>query len=602
MLRDIERIATTDSPTQLPLNIKERVAEACYQLSLCYVQGVGCDSNYSLAAQWLTQAVKLGSPSAQKHIYRLLRAMDVQTPMLAFPEISEWIVNDAISGNNDAFEDLSVMDPDLFKIVKEQATTVFGGMGLDIFGEGIRIDYSLDDPQSFVEKIGDANATICFGDMEGEGLRWLHYAASYGSAEAIHLLLESGICEINCTTDSCWTPLFMACAAGHFDAVMLLLDNGADAKLISETGRNCLHELQAFDQKVVKKVAKRLVEAGADVEAKEFVHGKTPLHRACIRSAGEDTAAAVEALVELNADPMVLCGNGYWATDQAAMNLRPHILRALFKSHHFAGGDDNKICLKAKAKALKHLIMQPRFFRLQNSAGTIQERVNEVLCMLISPAVIEVYIANNERGRTPLHDACFCDAGDLVEPLVSFHAIDINRTTQLAGRPDQPPLFIALQKGNQEIIGKLLRLGADITITDASGKNVLHYVVACVPHLLPSFLDRLKGISLDISRFTNGRTLPLGFTPFDFAVQSKHFECANVLLTYGSQYDDFTRLGECGEKFTALRYATGSISQMSYLLELKPSAGLVVCDNGMTIFHIIVGAFDTGKLKPFRLR
>jgi ankyrin repeat protein len=138
-------------------------------------------------------------------------------------------------------------------------------------------------------------------------------------------------------------------------------------------------------------------------------------------------------------------------------------------------------------------------------------------------------------------------------------------------------------------------LGADITLRDAYGKNILHYVVAYAPHLFQMLLTRLKVVSRDISGFILDQTSELGLTPFDLAVQSENFDCANALLALGAQYDNFIRPGETGENYTTLRYAAGSLSQMSYLLELEKPPSLVICDNGFTIFHLVAAAFDVGK-------
>jgi hypothetical protein len=37
---------------------------------------------------------------------------------------------------------------------------------------------------------------------------------------------------------------------------------------------------------------------------------------------------------------------------------------------------------------------------------------------------------------------------------------------------------------------------------------------------------------------------------------------------------------------------------MSYLLDLQPPPGLVVCDNGFTLFHLTAASFDNGKFYP----
>jgi ankyrin repeat protein len=169
----------------------------------------------------------------------------------------------------------------------------------------------------------------------------------------------------------------------------------------------------------------------------------------------------------------------------------------------------------------------------------------------MSRSVVEAYETESPEGRNPLHDACLWGANDLIRPLLSFPEIDINRTTQLDGRAHQPPLFMALSRGDEEIMQVLLDEGAEITSIDASGRNILHYVISYMPTLTSSFLEQLRRIGRETRDFVNAGTLSQGHTPFDVAVQTGNFECADTLLSHNAQYTDLHGLVRLGSGIRA---------------------------------------------------
>lgn len=61
-----------------------------------------------------------------------------------------------------------------------------------------------------------------------DGTTALHLAAHSGSAQAVQLLISSGV-SVHAQDCDGQTPLFEAAAAGHTQAAVALLQNGADA-------------------------------------------------------------------------------------------------------------------------------------------------------------------------------------------------------------------------------------------------------------------------------------------------------------------------------------------------------------------------------------
>jgi len=70
-------------------------------------------------------------------------------------------------------------------------------------------------------KFDNVNATNAFGDNA------LHCVCLWGDVESAAMLIDAGI-DIEKFGDRGYTPLHIACMAGHFAVVELLVRNGAD--------------------------------------------------------------------------------------------------------------------------------------------------------------------------------------------------------------------------------------------------------------------------------------------------------------------------------------------------------------------------------------
>ena len=576
----------------------DRVAAAAYQLSQCRIQGFGCDVSYDRAGQLLIQSAELGNRLAHNDLFRIFGALEMPIPTSIEHRLCEWTVANAISGSALAIEDLHNIDPSLVGPTKHKLRTTYSPLGKDIFGDSIRNFYDLHNPSDFVNQITHLNDEIPFEDEDGGGLTWLHYAASNGSIMAVQLLIQQPNCDIDCCTATNWTPLWIACAAGHSDVVKVLLEKGADARIKSDVGRTCLHYLQAFEPDVVEEIACRLVGSGADIEATD-INMETPLCSACLMKMGKEAIPAVQALIQLGANPTTVSSKGYTCIDLAAMNLDPNLLRALLKSCLFNGERGTTASVAVRAKALNKLCKIPKYHRFRHGGALRQSKTEEVLQLLLSDDVLAAYIDDLPNSYAPLHDACIWGCSDLIEPLLSFASIDINRFTELRGKEAETvlPLFEALKLNHVEIVKTLIRHGANMTLSDSANRNVLHFAVEFAPELLEFFLECLRQLDCDIQNFINAGTKQHGFTPFDMAVRCERFNLADTLLKAGAQYNELTRLGEAGERYNSLGSTGGSRRQMSYFLDmpkdLRPD--LIVCSNGFTLFHITAASFDNGK-------
>lgn len=128
-------------------------------------------------------------------------------------------------------------------------------------------------------------------------------AAIFGDAAEVETLLAGNRSLVNAVSPDGWFPLHLAAHFGHADAVRALLNKGAkvDAPSTNAMRNTALHAAAAGRSKTV---AKLLVDAGADVNARQS-GGWTPLHS--VAQSGDVEFALV--LTEAGADVSVRADN-----------------------------------------------------------------------------------------------------------------------------------------------------------------------------------------------------------------------------------------------------------------------------------------------------
>src|SRR5947207_10337032 len=133
-------------------------------------------------------------------------------------------------------------------------------------------------------------------------MTWLHYASSCGRLDIVRSLVEYGS-NPNVRNEYGESALFMACQAGHYEAACYLCPlterPQRDARATTE-----LHCLDRFIEDKMEDIAQRLLEWGANIDARDNDLRLTPL--GCILNRnGLRCMQAIHALLKSGATPLL---------------------------------------------------------------------------------------------------------------------------------------------------------------------------------------------------------------------------------------------------------------------------------------------------------
>lgn len=118
--------------------------------------------------------------------------------------------------------------------------------------------------------IGDR--VLDWRDKEGDivdrkGNTLLHAAAALGCVDTVRTLLEKADPTVDPRNDNSETPLYKAFQAGHVEVIRILLDHGADASIQNSQRISPLHWLFVLPDEEMERIAIRMTDMGADVNA-----------------------------------------------------------------------------------------------------------------------------------------------------------------------------------------------------------------------------------------------------------------------------------------------------------------------------------------------
>jgi uncharacterized protein len=222
----------------------------------------------------LMEAAKHGTLAVSRELIRKKADLDVRTAdgrsalSLAAERGTTALVDELIDARVD------VRNPEI------------GGYALLVAAKNDRVDVVL--------RLMQAKAPLGYSNWEGETL--LHAAASRGQERVVGALLQAGV-RPDMKDKQGRTPLILAAASGHEDVVESLLVGGAEPDHIDANHWTALMYAAAHSSYGAAGSIRRLVRAGADVDRRAGIGGKTAL----MIAAEKGNEQTVDALLRASA-------------------------------------------------------------------------------------------------------------------------------------------------------------------------------------------------------------------------------------------------------------------------------------------------------------
>jgi uncharacterized protein len=278
--------------------------------------------------------------------------------------------------------------------------------------------------------------------------------------------------------DSGLSVLMMAACRGFSETVDLLLSHGANPHFVDSGGGTALHKAAQAGSLAI---AKSLVEAGAFIDATACTTGHTPLMDAIWFGAVD----VVRYLLDQNASVGIRSFYGFSIAEHFEYEARVNTAQT------------------DAFKAMKDLI-DARHARDAKAAA------DQVLMAAV--------VANDlEAAKAAL-------AG----------GADVNERAPITGNFNNghTPLHVAAREGKTEIVGVLLKAGADVNAVEPTFMAVpLHKSVYNGHAEITRMLAASPGVNLDFQGASNG------YAPLHDAIWHGYAECADILVTAGARVD-----------------------------------------------------------------
>ncbi|KAJ5910508.1 hypothetical protein N7504_005151 [Penicillium tannophilum] len=302
----------------------------------------------------------------------------------------------------------------------------------------------------------------------------LQAAAFEGSIEIVQMLLDAQA-DVNAQGGDYGNALQAAAFGASIEIVQMLLDAQADVNAQGGYHGNAL-QAAAFEGPI--EIVQMLLDAQADVNAQGGEHGNA-LHAAAFGGSTKIARVLLDAQADVNAQGGEF-GNALQAAAASYMgthDIVPMLLSAQADVNAQGGKYGNALqaaAFRGSIEIVQMLLDAQADVNAQ--AGLCGSALSAAICqdhVVVAQSLLNAgadALLVDDLGRTPLHIAAAVDLRHFLYkfPLLACAA---NYRDELF----QTPLHLAIYLGHFELASMLLNLGADPSLPDGYGRNIMDW-------------------------------------------------------------------------------------------------------------------------------
>ncbi|XP_067669979.1 ankyrin-3-like [Haliotis asinina] len=421
----------------------------------------------------------------------------------------------------------------------------------------------------------------------------LHIACLGGHIETVLYVLGLELFDINCRGKCGRTPLMVAALEGNRHVFDVLVRKGGDPSLVDDDGNNILHIASLghdvdmvthvltlnkaginsrgrYGRTAVMLAAESghrdvfffLACKGSDLECVDE-NGDNILHVACI--GGHVTM--VECIISLGIVD-INSGGQYGGTPLMAAAEGGHrdVLDLLISE----GGDvslvddyNNNIlhvvCIGGNTDIVKYILS--KHVVDINSRGEYGRTPVMIAARWGHKGVFDLLVSRggdvtlvSDHGDSILHVACYGGHVDMVKHILYKYHVNLDTRNQYG----RTPVMVAARMGHVSVVDLLLRRGADVSLVNDDGDNLLH--VACSG----GHLEMVEYVVLRDLVEINSRE-HLGITPLMMAAKNGHIKVFDFLV---SEECDLSVLTVNGDNVLHVACSGGDEKMVNHIIQM----------------------------------
>ncbi|XP_048250451.1 ankyrin repeat domain-containing protein 50-like isoform X2 [Haliotis rufescens] len=355
----------------------------------------------------------------------------------------------------------------------------------------------------------------------------LYLACKKGDMDLLRRILSKCLVDVDSRLKYGRTPVMIAAEMGHRQVFDLLVGEGADVSLVDADRNNILHVASLGGH--VDIVRYFLSQKVADINSMGK-YGRTPV----MVAAEKGHRQVFNLLVTQGADVSVVDDDRNNILHVASLGGHVDIVR-YFLSRKVA--DINSMGKYGRTPVMNAAEMGHR----------------QVFDLLVTQGA-DVSVVDDDRNNI-LHVACLGGHVDIVKYVLSQKVADINSR----GKYGRTPVMVAAEKGHSQVFDLLVTQGADVSLVDDKGNNILF--VAC----LGGHVDIVKYVLSQKVADINSRG-KYGRTPVMVAAEKGHSQVFDLLVTQGA---DVSAMDDDGNNILHVACLGGHVDVVKYVLSQK---------------------------------